>query len=66
MIGHCFCIIFRRVNKAAHDQIEKLWHTTNIYFHSPIHEYAQRLTEKLPENLKVRLIDLVLLSSGFD
>ena len=46
---------FRRTNKAAHDQIEKLWHTTNIYMHSPIHEYAKKLTDKLPGDLKVRI-----------
>lgn len=48
-VGHCH----PRTNKAAHDQIEKLWHTTNIYMHSPIHEYAKKLTDKLPGDLKV-------------
>eukprot|EP00794_Sanderia_malayensis_P018972 gene18972-20879_t len=48
-VGHCH----PRINKAAHDQIDKLWHTTNIYLHPPIHEYAEKLTAKLPGNLKV-------------
>ncbi|XP_058851647.1 alanine--glyoxylate aminotransferase 2, mitochondrial isoform X1 [Acipenser ruthenus] len=31
----------------------RLWHTTNIYMHSPIHEYAEKLTSLLPDPLKV-------------
>ena len=30
-----------------------MWHLTNIYLHPGIHEYAEKLTAKLPENLSV-------------
>jgi alanine-glyoxylate transaminase / (R)-3-amino-2-methylpropionate-pyruvate transaminase len=32
----------------------RLWHTTNIYMHPKIHEYAEALTARLPGDLKVR------------
>ncbi|ESO84459.1 hypothetical protein LOTGIDRAFT_132142 [Lottia gigantea] len=48
-VGHCH----PKVNAAATEQIKKLWHTTNIYLHPTIHEYAQQLTDKLPGDLKV-------------
>lgn len=41
------------MNKALEDQIKTLWHTTNIYMHPKIHEYAERLTDRLPGDLKV-------------
>lgn len=48
-VGHCH----PKVNKAAIDQVETLWHTTNIYMNPAIHEYAEKLAEKMPGNLKV-------------
>ncbi|XP_074660687.1 alanine--glyoxylate aminotransferase 2, mitochondrial-like [Tubulanus polymorphus] len=48
-VGHCH----PKVNKALHDQIDRLWHTTNIYMYPQAHEYAQKLVSKLPGNLKV-------------
>ena len=33
-------------------QIDTLWHTTSIYMHPKIHEYAEKLTATLPEPLK--------------
>ncbi|KAK3608047.1 hypothetical protein CHS0354_031033 [Potamilus streckersoni] len=48
-VGHCH----PKVNAAAKAQLDKLWHTTNIYLHPTIHEYAEKLSEKLPGNLKV-------------
>ncbi|XP_031572240.1 alanine--glyoxylate aminotransferase 2, mitochondrial-like [Actinia tenebrosa] len=48
-VGHCH----PHVNKAAKAQMDKLWHTTNIYMHPSIHEYADMLTERFPGNLKV-------------
>ncbi|KJE92790.1 alanine-glyoxylate aminotransferase [Capsaspora owczarzaki ATCC 30864] len=48
-VGHCH----PHVLKAAEDQLKKLWHTTNIYLHPTIHEYAAKLTSKMPGNLKV-------------
>ncbi|XP_005182509.1 alanine--glyoxylate aminotransferase 2, mitochondrial isoform X2 [Musca domestica] len=47
-VGHCH----PKVNKALEQQIKTLWHTTNIYMHPKIHEYAQKLTAKFPGNLK--------------
>ncbi|XP_037937094.1 alanine--glyoxylate aminotransferase 2, mitochondrial [Teleopsis dalmanni] len=47
-VGHCH----PKVNKALEEQINTLWHTTNIYMHPKIHEYAKRLTDKLPGDLK--------------
>lgn len=43
----------RKVNEAVKAQVDKLWHTTQIYMHPNIHEYAEKLTEKFPGNLKV-------------
>ncbi|KAK7070269.1 alanine--glyoxylate aminotransferase 2 [Halocaridina rubra] len=48
-LGHCH----PKVVAAATEQMHKLWHTTNIYLHPNVHEYAERLTSKLPGNLKV-------------
>ncbi|KAK9502839.1 hypothetical protein O3M35_011535 [Rhynocoris fuscipes] len=47
--GHCH----PKVTKETKDQIDKLWHTTNIYLHPKLYEYAEKLTAKLPGNLKV-------------
>lgn len=48
-VGHCH----PKVNAAAQKQMGRLWHTTNIYMHSPIHEYAEKLASLLPDPLKV-------------
>uniref|UniRef100_A0A0B7AD12 Alanine--glyoxylate aminotransferase 2, mitochondrial n=1 Tax=Arion vulgaris TaxID=1028688 RepID=A0A0B7AD12_9EUPU len=48
-VGHCHPTVVA----AAEKQMKKLWHTTNIYLHPKIHEYAEQLVEKLPGNLKV-------------
>ena len=45
-----------KVNEALKKQIDKLWHTTNIFMHSPLHEYAEKLTAKLPDKLNVSII----------
>lgn len=33
-----------KVNAALKAQVDTLWHTTSIYMHAKIHEYAERLT----------------------
>ena len=33
--------------------MDKMWHTSNIYYHPTIHEYAEKLTAKLPDPLNV-------------
>lgn len=48
-VGHCH----PKVVAAAEAQMKKLWHTTSIYLYPGIHQYAQKLTAKLPGNLKV-------------
>ncbi|XP_063816837.1 alanine--glyoxylate aminotransferase 2, mitochondrial [Pseudophryne corroboree] len=55
-VGHCH----PKVTEAATKQMSRLWHSTNIYLHSPIHEYAEKLTSLLPGKLKV----LYLTNSG--
>ena len=41
------------MNDRLKEQVDKLWHTTNIYLHNGLHEYAEKLTAKLPEHLQV-------------
>lgn len=41
------------MTNAAKKQMDSLWHTTNIYYHPTVHEYAELLASKLPGNLKV-------------
>uniref|UniRef100_A0AAR2IXH0 Alanine--glyoxylate aminotransferase 2, mitochondrial n=1 Tax=Pygocentrus nattereri TaxID=42514 RepID=A0AAR2IXH0_PYGNA len=48
-VGHCH----PRVNEAAVKQLKHLWHTTAIYIHPQIQEYAEKLVSLLPEPLKV-------------
>ena len=43
---------FLKVNAALKAQVDTLWHTTSIYMHPKIHEYAEKLTATLPEPLK--------------
>lgn len=50
-VGHCH----PKVNAALHQQIESLWHTTNIYMYPGHYEYAEKLTNKLPGDLKACL-----------
>ncbi len=50
-VGHCH----PKVNAALQAQMNKLWHTTTIYMYPSINEYAQKLTSKMPGNLKVCL-----------
>ncbi|XP_072272682.1 alanine--glyoxylate aminotransferase 2, mitochondrial isoform X2 [Pyxicephalus adspersus] len=51
-VGHCH----PKVTEAAKKQMERLWHTTNIYLHSPIHKYAEKLTSIMPGKLKVAFL----------
>ncbi|KAL8616380.1 hypothetical protein ACOMHN_032234 [Nucella lapillus] len=55
-VGHCH----PKVVAAAEAQMKKLWHTTSIYLYPGIHQYARKLTSKLPGNLKV----VILTNSG--
>jgi alanine-glyoxylate transaminase/(R)-3-amino-2-methylpropionate-pyruvate transaminase len=48
-VGHCH----PKVVATAKDQLDRLWHTTNIYLHPNIHEFAEKLVSKLPGDLKV-------------
>ena len=44
------------MNEATKKQLDKVWHTTNIYLHPKIHEYAERLVATLRGDLKVRTV----------
>ncbi|XP_045427549.1 alanine--glyoxylate aminotransferase 2, mitochondrial isoform X3 [Pipistrellus kuhlii] len=48
-VGHCH----PKVNAVAQKQLGRLWHTSNLFFHPPIHEYAEQLSALLPDPLKV-------------
>ena len=48
-VGHCH----PKVNEALVKQVNTLWHTTNIYLHPGVHEYAVKLVETLPDPLSV-------------
>ncbi|EYC17636.1 hypothetical protein Y032_0030g2187 [Ancylostoma ceylanicum] len=48
-VGHCH----PKINAALKAQIDKLWHTTSIYYTEPILEYAEKLTAKFPSHMKV-------------
>ncbi|CAH0546461.1 unnamed protein product [Brassicogethes aeneus] len=42
-----------RITEALTEQVQTLGHVSNIYFNPKIHEYAERLADKLPGKLKV-------------
>ncbi|KAM4706691.1 alanine--glyoxylate aminotransferase 2, mitochondrial [Discoglossus pictus] len=48
-VGHCH----PKVTAATQKQLGRIWHMSNIYLHSPIHEYAEKLANLFPGNLKV-------------
>jgi alanine-glyoxylate transaminase/(R)-3-amino-2-methylpropionate-pyruvate transaminase len=48
-VGHCHPYVLGK----AHEQLETLQHTTTIYLHPTISEYAKMLSEKLPGDLSV-------------
>ncbi|XP_035419667.1 alanine--glyoxylate aminotransferase 2, mitochondrial isoform X3 [Cygnus atratus] len=48
-VGHCH----PKVTMATQKQLARLWHTTNIYMHPSIQEYAEKLTSLIPDPLKV-------------
>ncbi|NXG43512.1 AGT2 aminotransferase, partial [Psilopogon haemacephalus] len=48
-VGHCH----PKVTMAAQKQLARLWHTSNVFMHPSIHEYAEKLTALLPDPLKV-------------
>lgn len=52
-IKHVHTISCRKVNKALEEQMKTLWHTTSIYMHPKIYEYAEKLTSTLPADLSV-------------
>ncbi|XP_075979201.1 alanine--glyoxylate aminotransferase 2, mitochondrial [Anticarsia gemmatalis] len=55
-VGHCH----PKVVGALQDQINTLWHTTNIYKHPRIYEYIEKLVSKFPGDLNV----VYLVNSG--
>jgi len=47
--GHCH----PRVTKAIHDQVDRLQHSTTIYLHPGMGEFARKLASKMPPGLDV-------------
>lgn len=58
--GHCH----PDVVNAVVDQTKLLQHTTTIYLHHAITEFAEALAEKMPGNLKVTYFHLFLFFFG--
>eukprot|EP00887_Chlorella_sp_A99_P004646 scaffold4.g4646.t1 len=48
-VGHCH----PAVTKAVADQLQRLQHTTTIYLHNQVAEYAKELAERMPGDLSV-------------
>jgi len=48
-VGHCHPYVVQKIR----EQLETLQHTTTIYLHPVVSEYAQALAEKLPGKLSV-------------
>ncbi|XP_002126953.2 alanine--glyoxylate aminotransferase 2, mitochondrial-like [Ciona intestinalis] len=48
-VGHCHPTVVGGLK----EQLDKIWHTTNLYLTPPMHEYAEKLTSTLPDHLKV-------------
>jgi len=57
-VGHCH----PKVKAALDEQTALLWHSTNIYMHPRIHEYAKKLTDTLPPYLN----NVYFVNSGSD
>ncbi|XP_005078059.1 alanine--glyoxylate aminotransferase 2, mitochondrial isoform X2 [Mesocricetus auratus] len=55
-VGHCH----PKVTAVAQKQMDRLWHTSSVFFHPSMHEYADKLSALLPEPLKV----IFLVNSG--
>lgn len=55
---------FRKVTEVAHEQMETLWHTTNVYQHPKLCEYAEELTSTLPSYLNVNENYFLLVTRG--
>ena len=47
--GHCH----PKVTQAIHEQVDKLQHSTTIYLHPGMPEFAKKLASKMPEGLDV-------------
>ncbi|CAH1993188.1 unnamed protein product [Acanthoscelides obtectus] len=47
-VGHCH----PKITKVLTEQSDTLGHVSNVYFHEKIHEYAKRLADTMPGNLK--------------
>jgi alanine-glyoxylate transaminase/(R)-3-amino-2-methylpropionate-pyruvate transaminase len=47
--GHCH----PRVTQAIHDQVDRLQHSTTIYLHPGMPDFAKKLASKMPEGLNV-------------
>lgn len=48
-VGHCHPYVVEAIEK----QLRQIWHTTVIYMNPTLTLYSQKLTSKLPGDLKV-------------
>ncbi|KAG6465529.1 hypothetical protein O3G_MSEX015211 [Manduca sexta] len=48
-VGHCH----PKVNAALKEQVDTMWHTTNLYRHPKLYEYIELLASKFPGDLNV-------------
>ena len=44
-----------QVNAAITEQMSKLSHTSNIFMHPGIHEYTKAMLDKIPEDSKLNV-----------
>lgn len=52
------CCDLPQVLKAIQDQENRLQHTTTIYLHNEVAQYAKELTDRMPGNLKASVVSL--------
>lgn len=52
----------RKVVASMNEQSRLLWHSTNIFLHPKIHEYADKLVAKMPGDLKVGILAVTVLA----
>ena len=51
-VGHCHPAVVAAIKQ----QTDRLQHTTTIYLHNQIAEYAKELADRMPGDLKVALL----------
>lgn len=60
-VGHCHPHVLAAVEK----QMRELWHTTVIYMHPSMSQYAEKLVSKLPGDLEVSAFNMYVSHGSF-